>query len=550
MRNKLMPFFIAIGLIILVIAGYFGIKLIDRFSPSKELADVSQVLGVKGDHAALFLNNELQERQGIVVSGETYLPISWVNETLNDRFYWGTQEKQLIYALPTEIVYADMETKGSAGTALMIEQGDEIYLSLGLVLNYTDIRVSAYDESDIKRIYIQNTWGSETSASVKKAGAVRVQDNIKSPILTQLMKAQKVKVLESGETWSKVLTEDGYLGYVEDRYLGEHYEEIAQSAFKAPEYARTALDEKVSLVWHQVTKQEANNGFEALIGKTEGVNVVSPTWFSLSDNQGNFTSIASRSYVEKAHSKGIQVWALLDNFSKDVQTEVLLAPKVNREKLVKNLVDEVMTYGIDGINLDIEGIKEEAGVHYVQFIRELSIACRKNGLILSVDNYVPAPYNEFYNRKEQGIVADYVIVMGYDEHFAGGEAGSVASISYVEKGIKDSLEVVPKEKLINGIPFYTRIWTEKEGKASSAALGIQKAKEWVEENKAELYWQAELGQYYAEVITEEERKMVWMEEERSIGLKMDLIKTYDLAGVGSWKLGLEPESIWEFVKLP
>lgn len=548
MRNRFLPLFVALGLIVMVLAAYLGYGLIDRYTPSKEQADISQVFQVQGDEIALFLNHQMAESKGFFLSGQAYLPITWVNRNLNDRFYWGAAERQLMYALPTEILYADLETKSQGNTPLIVEKDGEIYLSVGLVLNYTDIRVWAYDQGDIKRIYIQNTWEPQLVAPVGKAGAVRREGNIKSPILTKLVKGQKSLIVEKDGGWAKVLTQDGYLGYVETKYLGKDYEENLESTFEAPVYTRTALDEKVVLAWHQVTSLEANKGLEELIGKTKGLNVVAPTWFALSDNDGNFQSLASQSYVDQAHSLGLQVWALLDNFSKDVQSEILLSTRANREKLIEGLVKESLAYGIDGINLDFEGIKEEAGVHYVQFIRELSISCRESGLILSVDNYVPAPYNQFYNRKEQGIVADYVIVMGYDEHHAGGEAGSVASIGYVKQGITDSLAVVPKEKLINAIPLYTRVWTEKDGETSSSALGIKNARAWIEENQVELYWQDELGQYYGELNGNEGRKMIWMEEERSLGLKMDLIRTYDLAGVGCWKLGLEPEDIWGVIQ--
>lgn len=233
-----------------------------------------------------------------------------------------------------------------------------------------------------------------------------------------------------------------------------------------------------------------------------------------------------------------------------MQTEVLLSKTSTRQKLIEKLMAEVEQYGLDGLNLDFEGIKKEAGVHYIQFIRELSVSCRKEGIVLSVDNYVPYAGNEFYNRKEQGIVADYVIVMGYDEHYAGGEPGSVASVGYVNDGISNTLKQVPKEKLINAIPLYTRVWTEAaDGKTSSVALGIAKAKEWAVENNVELYWQEELGQYYGELKTEEGTKKVWMEEERSIGLKMDLIRKYDLAGVACWKLGFEPAELWDEIRM-
>ena len=311
------------------------------------------------------------------------------------------------------------------------------------------------------------------------------------------------------------------------------------------------MNQKVCLVWHQVTSTEANEAMEELIANTSGVNVIAPTWFALTDNKGNYHSYADRSYVDKAHALGMQVWAALDNFNmgENVNSEILFAQTSVRSRLIAKLMADVKTYNLDGINLDIEGIKESAGPHYVQFIRELSVSCRNEGIILSVDNYVPAPYNAFYNRAEQGRVADYVIIMGYDEHYAGGEAGSVASYPYVREGIERTLALVPKEKVINALPFYTRIWTEKDGKTTSSAMGIQNAQIWVKENNVDLYWQEELGQYYGKLETDEGLKQIWMEEATSLGLKMDLIKEYDLAGVGCWKLGFEPASIWDIVRL-
>ena len=237
----------------------------------------------------------------------------------------------------------------------------------------------------------------------------------------------------------------------------------------------------------------------------------------------------------------------MDNFSSNVQSEILLASTSTRRTLINNLIAEVEKYGIDGLNMDFEGLKPEAGVHYIQFLRELSIPCREKGIILSVDNYVPTGYNVFYDREEQGIVVDYVIIMGYDEHYAGGDPGSVASLDFVEQGIVNTLELVPKEKVINAVPFYTRIWTETGTSLKSEAYGISAAKRWVNKNKVELYWQAELGQYYGEKKEPSGFSYLWMEEENSLKLKMDLIKAYDLAGVACWKLGLEDSTAWDVI---
>lgn len=544
--KRLVPFFVAVGLIIMILLGVAGVQVVKKYMPTKEQADLNALYETDENHTAVFFNYELQEARGIYEQGQTYLPLTWVNDYINKRFYWDSTENLLVYTLPDQIVYADASTKGSNGTPLLLVKEDDVYLMLGLVANYTDVQVQAFDSGDAKRVFI-NEWGTRTVSTVSKDSYIRVKGGIKSPVVSQAAKDTQVVVLETMENWSKVVLPDGHVGYMENKRLGESSEETLVSDKEPVVYASTSLGEKVVLGWHQVTNMDANKKLENVVADADGLNVISPTWFALTDNEGGYTSLASQEYVDKAHDMGLQVWALVDNFSSNVQTEVLLSSTTTRRKLINSLMEEVDRYGLDGLNMDFESLKTEAGVHYVQFLRELSIPCRERGIILSVDNYVPASYNDFYDREEQGIVADYVIIMGYDEHYAGSEPGSVASMDYVRGGIERTLADVPKEKVINGVPFYTRIWTETDSGVQSEAVGIASAKEWVEENLVDLYWQQELGQYYGEVSGPSGVSYIWMEEEDSLSLKMELIKAYDLAGVACWKLGIEDSVVWEVI---
>lgn len=547
--KKVVPILIAIGLVLFYVIGRLGYTAYVKYAPSKELSDLPGFYRVSGDEVALFLDGEPQEAKGIVQRTQAYLPLTWVNQNLNERFYWDEQEKLLIYTLPESIIYANTETKGENGLPLFLEMNGEVYLSTDFVLTYTDIRITPFLEDEVHRLFVDTRWQPEEWNVLKRKGAVREKGGIKSPIVVQEPEGAKVRVLDSMDYWARVQTEDGHMGYIEKLRLGEAESMTYISTFQAPVYTNISMDQKVCLAWHQVTSPEGNSTIQRMLRNTKGINVVSPTWFSMADNEGNYTSLADRSYVDYLHSQGIQVWALIDNFSTQVQSEVLFSRTSVRTKLIASLMQDVETYDLDGLNLDFESLKESAGPHYIQFIRELSVACRKSGVVLSVDNHVPAPYNAFYNRREQGRVADYVIIMGYDEHYAGGEAGPVASISYVRNGIADTLKEVPKEKVINAVPFYTRVWkTNKEGN-SSDALGISDAKTWVKSNRVSLLWKEDVGAYYGEVITDDESKIVWMEEERSLGLKMDAIREYDLAGVSYWKLGFEPKEIWDVVNL-
>lgn len=547
--KKVVPILIAIGIFLCAVIGRLGYMAYVKYAPTKELSDLSTFYNVSDKEAAIFLNGDLQEAKAIMQNGHPYLPITWVNQNLNERFYWDENEKLLVYTLPDSIVYADINSRSDAGVPLLLENAYGIYLSKDLILSYTDIRINPFTDDDVKRIFVETNWAPEEWTRLQRKGALREKGGIKSPIIARQQEGALLKVLDTMDHWAKVQTEDGYVGYIEKLRLGETENITYISTFQPPVYTNISMDQKVCLAWHQVTSPEGNATISRLLRNTKGVNVISPTWFSLLDNDGNYSSLADRAYVDELHSQGIQVWALIDNFNPNVQSEVLFSRTSTRSKLISALMQEVETYALDGLNLDFESLKESAGPHYIQFIRELSVACRQNHVVLSIDNHVPAPYNAFYNRKEQGTVADYVIIMGYDEHYAGGEAGPVASLPYVKEGIEGTLKEVPKEKIINAVPFYTRVWKENKDGSSSDALGISDAKAWVKSNRVSLQWLENLGVFYGEKITDDESKVVWMEEERSLGLKMNLIRDYDLAGVGCWKLGFEPKDLWDVVKI-
>ena len=540
------------GFLLLAAAGCgIGFLYGKYLKPGNEMADKRDVFQVRGEQVALFLDNELQDEKGIYEDGQVYLPVDWVDDHINQRFYWDDGEKLLVYALPEEIVYADTSTKGDAGL-LLKEKDGEAYLALGLVKNYTDIREEAFATSEIKRVFIDTNWDTYETAALRHKTSVRVKGGIRSEIINTEEKGTTVQIIEQMDKWSKVRTENGYIGYVPNSRLSKMEEETPVSGFQTPVYTKNYLDGKIRLGFHQVTTKDANATLDKVADTAKGMNVIVPTWFNITDNEGNYTSLASKEYVDKAHALGMQVWAMFDNIStqesvKNVDSGKLFSSTATRKKLIQDLMKEADTYGFDGFNLDFESLKSSAGPHYVQFIREMSVSCRQKGLVLSVDDYVPAAYSAFYNRKEQGTVADYVIVMGYDEHFAGGAAGSVASLSYVENGITDTLEEVPKEKLINSVPLYTRVWTEKDGKTTSKAYGITAAQNWVEENNVELTWQDNIGQYYGEIENENGTQKIWMEETKSLGLKKDLVNKYDLAGIACWKLGFETADIWAVI---
>ena len=560
MKKKAIPIIIAIVLIIVIFGVAFGGKIMDKYSYTKERADLSSYYQISGDtDVAIILQNEMIEERARLLDGTYYVDLATTHKYFNERFYEDQGEGLLLYTLPEDIVRSVIgtsEVTTADGTTDLGYQaaryeGDTLYIALDFLKQYTNFSYEAFAEPN--RIQIYTSWDERQVATIKKNTAVRLRGGVKSEILTDVQEGDKVIVLEQMENWSKVKTSDAFIGYVENKRLKDISPElpIPVTDYEEPEYISLTRDYKINMGWHVVAGVAGNDTFDEYVANTKGLNVISPTWFKLNDDFGGFTSFASQQYVDKAHNKGMEVWALVENieYSDSINMYNILSSTTNRTALINNLMDEVLAYGIDGINLDFEQISTDCGEHYIEFIRELSIACRRNGIVLSIDNYVPRGFNNHYNRKEQGIVADYVIIMGYDEHYAGSsEAGSVASINFVEDGIRQTVEDVPAEKVINAIPFYTRIWETNGSTITSQAVGMDKAEESIRVHNVETSWDEETCQNYGEYTNGETLYQVWLEDEKSIEVKLNVMDNYGIAGVACWRLGYEKPIVWDVIE--
>ena len=544
-------------LILLVAAVGAGSKIVNKYIPSKTILDGKEYFGVSGgEDAAVVLPDRLEQGEALVKDGTAYVSYELAKEKLNDHLYKNEEEKQVILTTAVDIIklpfdsaeYTTLTGNGSMPYQIALSQDGRIYLALEYLAQYTDLQYTV--EQEPLHIIINNQWGSKTYADVTKEESIRLEADIKSPILRKAAEGEKVTILEREDKWSKVLTADGYIGYLKSKKLGESYEEqVTNSSFSGTEYTSIHRDYKINLIWHQVTSQDSNAAFSEDMQDVTGVNVVSPTWFSISSNDGDLSSLASSEYVTAAHEKGMEVWGLMDNFNAETDTTTVLGNTSSRENIEGQLITEALNNGMDGINIDIETLPEEASESYVQFMRELSVKCRNNNLVLSVDVPPPYDFNTHYNRKALGEVVDYMMVMGYDEHYVGSEAGSVASLSYERNGITGTLESVSKDKIISGIPFYTRLWkTNASGEVSSQAIGMDHADEILSQYKVTAAWSEETSQDYAE-FTDEEWNFcqIWLENEKSIEEKMKLVQQYDLGGVAEWKLGFERAAIWNVI---
>lgn len=555
-RRGIPPVFIALFLIVIVGAAGIITSYVKKYTPSDTRMDLEQYYKLEGqEEAALILQDTVSDSKGRVADGKIYIPYSVVTDTLDGRFYWDEETQKMLYTTPDAVMEIQPETTFSttAGTeqeegyVLVKEFDGSYYIALNFLEKYMQITSQVYESP--ARAVISYKWQSMQTVEAKKDTVVRYQGGIKSPILSEVKEGDSLQLLEEMENWSRVMTADGLDGYVqkEDLKAAEETELVYEGSYEE-NYTSLTRDYKINLAWHQVTSEAANSAFDQTMEEVKGVNVVSPTWFSVTGGEGTISSLASAEYVDKAHAKGMEVWGLIDNFDENVSTLETLSKRSARTHIIEMLLSEAKRVGMDGINVDFEALTEEEAPHFIQFIRELSVTCRANNLVLSIDDPVPQ-YTAFYNRKEQGIMADYVIIMGYDEHTTGSEsAGSVASLPFVEEGIVQTLKEVPREKVINAVPFYTRLWTENNnGMVSSEVFGMDQADKYVQEKGMEVYWNKDVSQNYGELVTAEGTQKIWLEDEKSLEEKMKLVQQYELAGVAAWKLGFERADVWEII---
>lgn len=584
LRNKIISVLVAVVLIIIVAAIAFGGKIKEsmangeeiglrwflaliypeKYSYSMQMADMNEYFQLFAqDDIAIILQDERIDDRGKLIDGTVYFSITTVEKLFTDRFYVNADGTALYYTKSDEVrivnigeesngYYVNGEWTPLDYKAAQFDTEGTLYIAAEYVKNYANFTYEFFP--DPNRMKVRTEWDTHRETTVLKDTQVRYQGGIKSDVLCQAAEGDRVTVIEIMETWTKVLTKDGFIGYIENDKLAD-YEEIVELPVSgaydptADYHMTSSADGKLTIVFHQVTVPDDGSGFNELYASTSGIDVVSPTWFYLNNTDGSYLSIASKAYVENAHAKGLQVWALIEDMTYEADEYELFSSADNRQALISNLIQEALELGIDGINIDFEKITRESATHYVQFLRELSIETHKNGLILSVDNYMPNEGNRYYNLKEQGYVADYVILMGYDEHWAGSaESGSVASIGFVEKGLEDALALgVPENKLINAVPFYTRIWRTEGVEVKSEAYSMSVVQEWLANRGLTPEWDDVTGQYYASYQDGTAFYEVWIENADSLNVKLNIMSSYNLAGVAAWKLGLESADVWPVI---
>lgn len=490
----------------------------------------------------------------IIEEGIIYISYDIVKEHIDPNLFYDENDEMLIFTDKQRVLRCSVNSNEASLNHKKFymdrpikEVDNKIYIPEEILHGYYNLEVNHWEETN-GVVVNRKDYRYLTGEVILEGGDIRFNFSRKSPILLKDVPVEtELIVFEEYKDWYKVRTYDGILGYMEEKYLKINFN-IDNEAVERDEEINKRK-EKINLTWDYIhRKMESIGSIEPIYG----INVVSPTWFSIVDEQGEILDKGNKEYVAEYKKLGYDIWPLINNsFNPDITSRLLSSSRL-RQELIEKIMKIYDYYGVDGINIDFENVYVKDKDLLTQFVRELYPVFREKGMIVSID-VTPISSSEnwslCYDRKRLSETVDYIMLMAYDQHWANSPvAGSVAQYTWVEDSVKAILNEVPKEKLILGIPFYTRLWAIKniDGKeeVSSKALSMEEVNRFVKENNVELIWDAESGQYYGETIKEDVTYKIWVEDAKSLQLKSSLVNKYDLAGIASWRKGFESDEVW------
>lgn len=431
-----------------------------------------------------------------------------------------------------------------------IEKNDTIYLP------FSEISEKVYDVDleyikDTNTIIIDSLDRKQEVANTTKETKLKYKPQTLSGTLEKIEANEQVVYIEETNNWVEVRAKDGTIGYIKKEDLGN-----IEVAREAKEYIEK-VEGKVNLVWDYYS--EYVDAPDRTGENMDGVNVVSPSFFSLTrGSNGEIYDNAEDTgteYIEWAHNNNYQVWAMFSNNSLKDTTSQILNDYEKRETMIENLMNLVEKYNLDGVNVDFENMNESDKDVYSRFLIELAPRLKKIGKTLSVDVTAPdgsETWSLCFDRNTIANVADYIVFMAYDQYgTSSNEAGTTAGYNWVEANIKKFLgqEDVDPEKIILGIPLYMRLWEEEEdGTAKPEVVNMRNMFDVLPENQVAT-WDEELKQYYVEYEEDGKKYKMWIENEKSVGEKINLANQYNLAGIAFWEKDRETnDEFWTFVK--
>jgi len=463
----------------------------------------------------------------VMINNEIYLPASFVREHIDPFIFWDEGAQSLFVSTDTEII----RLPGSQMVPLNFLQE-----------RYSDnFSLEHHPEHNI--VVISEIYGMVRASLTTRRTAIRYLPNNTAFISKRLERDTLVTIYNTVGDFVRVRSQEGLLGYVPASDLEFS---VPWQAAIAPPPQPLHPSPRINLSWEMITAPQGN--ITAMNNPLpEGLTVISPTWFNFDpyNLDGTIISFASREYVDWAHSQGVKVWAKAFDSNRDISHAILTNYRA-RQFAITQLIQFVQVYNLDGININFEHVRSTDGGYYLQFLRELAVEMRRIGSTLSVATFVPAPWFSHYHHKLVGQTVDFVAIMTYDEHYSGSvEPGPVASLSFVDHFISQTLELIPREKVLMGLPLYNRLWhVASDGSHTISNTGMARPWSLVEEWGITPEWDAIVGSYYANFEGEYTTYRIWIECDRSIAEKMNIFTEHNLAGVASWRRGLETPGVW------
>ena len=574
-RRRVKPLPIIIVILVLAVIIAAAVIIIKKVSPARTYTDFEYYYNLTGDselgraeakedELAIVLQQQNPERLETLIlqsrafsrDGQVYVKYRILKNNIDDRIYYDDVDNVAVITNALHMITAGLDERGysvdgeftATDYAPVTERDGDIYFAMDFIDKYSSASYEVFDEP--ARVVIKHACGTIKTGEVGKATQIRVKGGIKSNIVGDVEKGDSLQIVEDLDDWLGVMSSEGYVGYIKASCVTNIQEGPAYNDYDEPEYTSLRTPEAVRMGWLAVYTLDANIEFYELADNAPEMNIISPTWYFLANDEGGVWMLSDGSIVDAAHDRGMIVWALFDDANTDY-VEAVLSSTSSRQNAIRQVMDDMILEDIDGLNIDFEriGLVNDLGDDFIEFLRELSIECRKAGKYLSVDNYAPYDYNACYHIEEQGVLCDYVIVMAYDDYLGGADGiGPNSSLPFVQEVADMTVAKVDPSKVIIALPFYNRFWYEQtDGTFIQASYNTTKAWYLLELAGESAAWDDELGLHYAEYDEYDERVHAWLESEDSYHAKLQLLSSYGFAGVSGWCLGQEIPEMWSVI---
>ncbi|WP_066049380.1 glycosyl hydrolase family 18 protein [Robertmurraya korlensis] len=510
-----------------------------------------------GDNPVLFQGK--QEGNAIIDGESVYIALDFLKEHIDDTIFFDEKSNSIIITtsnkviqMPTEsLTYFINEQPVDLQFAPLVDEKGTLFVALDPIIQFYPVTYQVLEQTNVVLIQkdgeaLQNSVVTMEDVHEEKL-RLRTDATLRSPYVADVSSGEKVWIEDEKEEFYFVRRKDGVAGYISKDLIEKQQEETIAVEYEKGAVNAPTFEGPINLTWEAVYTKNPDT---SMIPKMNGVNIVSPTWFELKDDTGSIGNLASLEYTKWAKDQGYQVWGLFSNAFDPDLTHAAFKDYETRQKMIRELLHYSQLYELNGINIDIENVREEDGPLVTQFVREATPYFHEAGLIVSMDVTFIAEGNwsAFYEREKLAEIVDYLAIMAYDEHWGSSpKAGSVASLPWVETNLQKLLEIIPNEKLILGIPLYTRLWEIKDsGEVSSKSKSMAQIKEWLTTNNLTPSYDADSGQNYAELYVPDQATTykVWLEDEQSLTARTNLAIKYDLAGVASWSRYFADETAW------